>query len=36
MIMLDGGRVVASGSPAEMMQSHNELVQAFMASEHAG
>lgn len=36
MIMLDCGRVVASGSPAEMMQSRNDLVQAFMASEHAG
>jgi phospholipid/cholesterol/gamma-HCH transport system ATP-binding protein len=34
--MLHEGRIVARGTPAEMDRSDNELVHAFMTSQHAG
>jgi phospholipid/cholesterol/gamma-HCH transport system ATP-binding protein len=34
--MLHEGRIVAQGSPAELDRSDNELVRAFMTSQHAG
>jgi phospholipid/cholesterol/gamma-HCH transport system ATP-binding protein len=36
LLVLDGGRVVARGTPAEMDRSDNELVRAFMKSQNAG
>jgi ABC-type transporter Mla maintaining outer membrane lipid asymmetry ATPase subunit MlaF len=34
--MLHQGRIVARGTPRELERSDDELVRAFMASEHAG
>ena len=34
--MLHEGRIVAEGTPADMDRSDNEMVRAFMASQHAG
>jgi phospholipid/cholesterol/gamma-HCH transport system ATP-binding protein len=36
LIMLHEGRVVARGTPQELDQDSNELVRAFMTSQHAG
>jgi len=36
LLMLHEGRIVARGTPAEMEESDNEMVQAFMASKNAG
>jgi phospholipid/cholesterol/gamma-HCH transport system ATP-binding protein len=36
MIMLHEGRIAARGTPDELAESRNELVQAFMHSNHAG
>jgi phospholipid/cholesterol/gamma-HCH transport system ATP-binding protein len=36
LLMLERGRIVARGTPAEMDRSDNELVRAFMASQNAG
>jgi len=36
LLMLHEGRIVARGAPAELEQSDNELVRAFMASKNAG
>jgi phospholipid/cholesterol/gamma-HCH transport system ATP-binding protein len=36
MIMLHEGRIVASGTPAELALSSQDLVRAFMSSQHAG
>lgn len=36
LLMLHEGRVVARGTPAEMDRDRNELVHAFMTSQHAG
>jgi phospholipid/cholesterol/gamma-HCH transport system ATP-binding protein len=36
LVMLHEGRIVAQGSPAEMEESDDEIVRAFMTSRHAG
>ncbi len=36
LVMLHEGRIVAEGSPEEMAASSNELVRAFMHTEHTG
>jgi len=36
LLMLHEGRVVARGTPQELDQDSNELVRAFMTSQHAG
>jgi phospholipid/cholesterol/gamma-HCH transport system ATP-binding protein len=36
LVMLHQGRIVARGTPRELERSDDELVRAFMASEHAG
>lgn len=36
LVMLHEGRIVARGSPADLAQSPDELVRAFMTSQHAG
>jgi phospholipid/cholesterol/gamma-HCH transport system ATP-binding protein len=36
LVMLHEGRIVARGTPAELERSDDQLVRAFMASEHAG
>jgi len=36
LVMLHGGRIVARGSVADLERSDDELVRAFMASQHAG
>ena len=36
LLMLHEARVVAEGTPADMDRSSNDLVRAFMASQHAG
>jgi phospholipid/cholesterol/gamma-HCH transport system ATP-binding protein len=36
LLMLHEGRIIARGSPGEMDRSTNDLVRAFMASQHAG
>ena len=36
LVMLHEGRIVAEGSPEELAASSNELVRAFMHSEHVG
>ena len=36
LIMLHDGRIVAHGTPAELERSSDELVSAFMRSQHAG
>jgi phospholipid/cholesterol/gamma-HCH transport system ATP-binding protein len=36
LLMLDEGRVVARGTPQQLDQDSNELVRAFMTSQHAG
>ena len=36
LVMLQGGRIVARGSVADLERSDDELVRAFMASQHAG
>ena len=35
-VMLHDGRIVARGAPADLEQSANEMVRAFMHSQHAG
>jgi phospholipid/cholesterol/gamma-HCH transport system ATP-binding protein len=36
LLMLHEGRVVAEGTPADMDSSDDQMVRAFMASQHAG
>lgn len=36
LVMLDQGRIAAQGTVADLEESDNELVRAFMASTHAG
>ena len=36
LLMLHEGRIIARGSPDDMDRSTNELVRAFMTSEHSG
>jgi phospholipid/cholesterol/gamma-HCH transport system ATP-binding protein len=36
LVMLHEGRIVAQGSPADLEQSDDPMVQAFMSSQHAG
>ena len=36
LVMLHEGRIVAQGTPAELEQSADPLVRAFMSSQHAG
>jgi phospholipid/cholesterol/gamma-HCH transport system ATP-binding protein len=36
LVMLHEGRVIARGTPQELERSENELVRAFMTSQHAG
>jgi phospholipid/cholesterol/gamma-HCH transport system ATP-binding protein len=36
LLMLHEGRILAEGTPAEMDGSDNEIVRAFMASQHSG
>lgn len=36
LLMLHEGRIVAQGTPAELEQSDDDTVRAFMASQHAG
>jgi ABC-type transporter Mla maintaining outer membrane lipid asymmetry ATPase subunit MlaF len=36
MIMLQDGRIVASGTPEELAVSDHDLVRAFMSSQNAG
>jgi phospholipid/cholesterol/gamma-HCH transport system ATP-binding protein len=36
LLMLHEGRILAEGTPAEMDASDNEIVRAFMASQHSG
>jgi phospholipid/cholesterol/gamma-HCH transport system ATP-binding protein len=36
LLMLHEGRIIARGSPGDMDRSTNELVRAFMTSQHAG
>ncbi len=36
LVMLNEGRIVASGTPEDLARSDDELVQAFMSSQHAG
>jgi phospholipid/cholesterol/gamma-HCH transport system ATP-binding protein len=36
LVMLHGGRIVARGSVADLERSDDELVRAFMVSQHAG
>jgi phospholipid/cholesterol/gamma-HCH transport system ATP-binding protein len=36
LVMLHDGRIVASGTPEDFAHSDDELVQAFMSSQHAG
>jgi len=36
LVMLHEGRIIARGTPSALDQADNELVRAFMASQHAG
>jgi phospholipid/cholesterol/gamma-HCH transport system ATP-binding protein len=36
LVMLHEGRIAASGTPAELEQSSDSLVRAFMSSQHSG
>ena len=36
LVMLHEGRIVARGTPSELERNENELVRAFMTSQHAG
>lgn len=36
LVMLHDGRIAAQGTPAEVERSDNEMVQAFMTSQHSG
>jgi len=36
LLMLHEGRVIARGTPQQLDQDSNELVRAFMTSQHAG
>lgn len=36
LVMLHDGRIVAGGTPEELARSQDELVRAFMSSQHAG
>jgi ABC-type transporter Mla maintaining outer membrane lipid asymmetry ATPase subunit MlaF len=36
LLMLHEGRVIARGTVADLDQNPNELVRAFMTSQHAG
>ena len=36
LVMLHQGRIAAQGTVAELEQSDNEMVRAFMASSHSG
>jgi phospholipid/cholesterol/gamma-HCH transport system ATP-binding protein len=36
LVMLHEGRIIARGTPSELELSENELVRAFMTSQHAG
>lgn len=36
LVMLHEGRIVAGGTPADLARSEDELVRAFMSSQHAG
>jgi phospholipid/cholesterol/gamma-HCH transport system ATP-binding protein len=36
LVMLHEGRIIARGTPEELGQSDNEMVRAFMTSQHAG
>ena len=36
LVMLHQGRIIARGTPRELEQSNNEIVRAFMKSQHGG
>jgi phospholipid/cholesterol/gamma-HCH transport system ATP-binding protein len=36
LVMLDGGRIVAQGTAADLEQSREPMVRAFMSSQHSG
>ena len=36
LLMLHEGRIVAQGTPADLDRSDNEMVRAFMSSQHSG
>ena len=36
LVMLHEGRIVARGSPEDLERSPDDMVRAFMASQHAG
>jgi len=36
LVMLHEGRIIARGTPSELERDENELVRAFMTSQHAG
>lgn len=36
LVMLHDGRIIARGAPSELDRNENELVRAFMGSQHAG
>jgi ABC-type transporter Mla maintaining outer membrane lipid asymmetry ATPase subunit MlaF len=36
LVMLHEGRIIARGTPSQLERTENELVRAFMTSQHAG